>query len=89
MRNISNSMLEIPKCIVDDIAKTYNFNTNDEILSKILNCRLAVKIHKLKYLKNLSENIQLFCAVEICGKEFKTRLKSLENLNFDEVCKIQ
>jgi hypothetical protein len=73
--------------MIDNIAKNFTFNSNDEILSKISNCRLAVKIHKLIYLKNLTENTQCFCAVEICGKEFKTRSKSIENLNFDEVSK--
>ena len=79
---LSNNVLEKLK---NNFVNDTNTCLNEELITRRFNCIVTVRIHKLQYLKSMSDSTQCYCTVEIADKEFKTLNKTIKNLNFSEV----
>jgi hypothetical protein len=80
-----NSTFELSEKNQTDDSKLFKVNYKKKFLNKIDNWQIRVRIIKLKYLLGITENTLCYCTIKIGDHEFKTSIKSSNDLSFNEV----
>jgi hypothetical protein len=62
-----------------DIIESFYNETN--------NWQIRVRIRKIRYLLGLTENTLCYCKITVGNEEFKTNVKPINNMNYNEVSK--